>query len=206
MLKVKICGITRVEDALAAANAGAWAVGFVFVPGSPRQTAPRTAAAVSERLARRNVLSVGVFMDQPEEDVLRIAREAEVDLIQLHGAEPPEFAKAFGPSRIIRAFSPEKEEEALSHPAGYLLADRRRTAQAPMVETADLEFAARLARARGKVLLSGGLRAETVADAAARVRPWGVDVSSALESAPGVKDEELILAFLAAARRVGELA
>ena len=102
-LKVKICGITRAQDALAAAEQGAWAVGFILCPGTPRSVTPAQAREMGAALPR-TVLRVGVFLDQTPEQIRRADQEARLDLIQLHGRETAEQCRAVGAGRCIKAW------------------------------------------------------------------------------------------------------
>lgn len=200
MTKVKICGITRLDDALAAADSGAWAIGLIFAPGSPRRVDLRRAKSISGRLPK-GILKVGVFLDQDEAEILRAREEARLDLLQLHGAEDDAFCRRLGLSRCIKAVTLKDAASlipARGFRARYLLVDRPRSAEpGPSV---DWGLARRLTRARKRVLLAGGLTPENVNQAVLRARPWGVDASSGLESAPGIKDRRRIAAFIAAVR------
>ncbi|MBI5211408.1 MAG: phosphoribosylanthranilate isomerase [Elusimicrobia bacterium] len=218
--RVKFCGITRPEDAAAAAELGAWAVGLVFAPASPRRVSVERAAEVVASLPR-GVLRVGVFQDQPVGEVAAAARAAGLDLIQLHGKEGEDDLRSLGPERCVRAVVLTDERSlaaALESPAAYLLADRPRDVGAcrplpsldgggtPAPETPgagrtpDWALAERLA-ARRPMLLAGGLTPENAAEAAARARPWGLDVSSGVETAPGIKDRGRMAEFMRAITR-----
>jgi len=203
MIRVKICGITRLEDALFAVEKGAWALGFIFAPESPRRIEAETARAIIEKTRHGDPLFVGVFMDQGEEEIKKLADTAGIDIIQLHGSEPPELCAALKPRHIIKAVTGGLAKAA-EHPADYLLIDRPRTAKEPQAETADLAFAGKLAQRRGKTILAGGLTPENVEAALRRVRPWGVDVAEGVETEPGIKDEDLIHEFFTAVRRATE--
>ncbi len=186
---VKICGITIREDAVAAAEAGANALGFNFYPRSPRYIKePETAAALGEDL---DVLKVGIFVNELPEVVADIAERAALDIVQLHGHEDPaEFAafrvwKAF---RVTAGWSPEVLDS--SGAEAFVL-----DGPAPGTgESFDWTLARNLPH---RVILAGGLGPENVAEAVKLVRPWGVDACSRLESAPGIKDHERIRQFVA---------
>ncbi|MBI5884384.1 MAG: phosphoribosylanthranilate isomerase [Elusimicrobia bacterium] len=198
--RVKFCGITRPEDAAAAAELGAWAVGLVFAPSSPRRVSVERARAVVAALPR-GVLSVGVFQDQPAGEVAAAALAAGLDLIQLHGKEGEDDLRALGPERCVRAVVLADERSlaaALESPAAYLLVDRPKDEGPGAGRTADWALAERLASSR-ITLLAGGLTPENAAEAAARARPWGLDVSSGVETAPGIKDRGRMAAFMKAA-------
>ena len=204
-LFVKICGITRAADAVAAAEAGADAVGFVFWGKSPRAIDPKTARAIAAGLPP-SIVRVGVFVDARPEELRRIADEAELDVLQLHGTEPPESLlglprrcwKAVGVGRdFVAADALRYEGKA----AGILLDSRREGAPGGTGRAFDWSLAREVRKRASFLLLAGGLVPENVAAAVRAVGPDGVDVSSGVESAPGRKDEARLKAFIEAARR-----
>ena len=203
MTAVKICGVTRPEDARLAARLGGpalWAVGVVFAPGSPRRVGAALAARIRAALPDA-VRLVGVFMDQPLDYVLRTARRGRLDLLQFHGAEGTDYLRAAGPERCVKAWvlrGPGSLRAAERCPAAWLLVDRPRDARGPRGRTGR-GAAARLARRR-RLLLAGGLTSATVGAAIGRVRPWGVDVSSGVESSPGLKDPGRLREFFSAVK------
>lgn len=202
MISVKICGVTRPEDAVVAAECGAWAIGLIFAPGSPRRVSSETARRVTRALPK-GVLRVGVFLDQRADEVARLREEAELDLVQLHGAETNLYLRALDPKRCIKSVflrGAESLPRALEYEAEYLLLDRPRAVPDAAAASVDWDLARALAERRAKVLLAGGLLPETVGAAIRRVRPWGVDVSSGLERAPGIKDSARIREFFSALR------
>jgi phosphoribosylanthranilate isomerase len=201
--RIKICGITRVEDALAACAAGADALGFVFHPPSPRNLAPDTARDIIAALPPF-VSAVGLFVDCEPDQIDRIAARVPLDMLQFHGDEAPELCARFG--------------------RPYLKAVRMR----PEVDL--LEYARRFGDARGLLLdafvsgthggtgtrfdwrlvpadlpvpivLSGGLNPDNVGEAVRALRPWAVDVSSGVEAAKGIKDPQRMRDFIAGVRR-----
>lgn len=185
---VKICGITNREDAKAAVAAGASALGFNFFAGSPRCVTPEHAAAIGDGLP---VLKVGVFVD--ESDMAGIAARAGLDVLQLHGSEtaaqaPPGF-------RVWKAFriTPSWDPAVLSgyHVEAFLL-------DGPAPGTGEAFDWTRAVGIRN-VILAGGLGPDNVGEAVRRLRPWGVDACSRLESAPGVKDHGKMRRFVQAA-------
>lgn len=204
MVRVKICGITRLEDALAAANAGADALGFNFWPGSKRHIEPRAAAEIIALLPPF-VASVGVFVDPTRDEALRAAEASGVQWLQLHGDEPPELCASL-PLPVIKAIRVRHRAslDALDEydVAGFLL-DADTAAYGGSGQTFDWTLAAEGAR-RAPILLAGGLRPENVADAVRQVRPWGVDVASGVERAPGVKDHEATARFIREAKGIKE--
>lgn len=196
---VKICGITRAEDAEAAVDAGAGAIGFVFWPGSPRFIDPYRARAIRSRLPPF-VTAVGVFVNQPLEHVAGVASLVRLGAVQLHGDETPGYAARIS-TPVIKAVpvGPESRERVVAWPAAMtlLLDVHDPVARGGTGRTIDWGAAAAVAAER-RVLLAGGLTAENVADAVARVRPFGIDVSSGVERAPGVKDHQRLRALFEA--------
>jgi phosphoribosylanthranilate isomerase len=185
---VKICGITRLEDAEAAVALGANALGFVFWPKSPRYIDPYRARAIVASLPPF-VSAVGLFVNQSPGHIASVASLARLGVVQLHGDETPEEAATLG-RPIVRALSLEAAAGALDRwPARVTILldahdpDRR----GGTGRTIDWDAAAAIARRR-RVVLAGGLNPDNIAAAVERVRPFGVDVSSGVESAPGRKD------------------
>jgi phosphoribosylanthranilate isomerase len=199
-VKVKICGVTRAEDALLAARLGADALGFNFWPGSKRHLAPAAARAIVRRLPPY-VTAVGVFVDAPREEILRAVDASGVTAVQLHGDESPELCASL-PLPVVKAIRV-ADAHALALLASYEVAGFLLDAPGPGYggtgRTFDWSLAAEAA-ASVPVVLAGGLRPENVAEAIRAVRPWGVDVASGVESSPGVKDEDRLRRFIAAAR------
>jgi len=214
---VKICGIRRPEWAAAATEAGADFIGLVFAD-SPRRVTLEQAAAVVRALPRR-VEPVGVFVDEPAEAVREIAERAGLRVVQLHGDEPPEISADLEGLKVIKVFRVGGDADAAAARAWREAAERlgappyaylvdARVEGGPRGGTgrpADWTIAARLALEGFRpLILSGGLSADNVAEAIRRVRPWGVDASSGLETAPGRKDPDRIRAFVEAVRGIGE--
>ena len=199
---VKICGITRPEDAEAAVEAGADAIGLVFYPGSPRFVGDMERAREIARVALPFVTVVGVFVNPSKEEVLKAAREVPLQAIQLHGDEPPELALSLG-LPVIKAFrlkGPEDLQEALEYPCAAVLVDTYRPGiWGGTGKAFPWEWAVSIAGER-KVILAGGLAPGNVAEALDVVRPYGVDVSSGVERRPGVKDHRKIQEFLEVVR------
>lgn len=199
-VRVKICGITRVADAVAAERAGADAVGFVFAVGSKRQVSPEQAAALSAALGPF-VARVGVFVNATAAEVEHAVAVANLTAVQLHGAEEPAFAARFqGRVRVIRAvsFGPGiTPDELADYPADAFLLD----ASVPGSGRTFAWDAAAMWRRHPRMLLAGGLNPDNVGAAVRALVPYGVDVSSGVEAAPGIKSAELIQRFVAAARR-----
>ena len=190
---VKICGITRAEDAEAAAAAGASAIGFVFWPTSPRYIDPHRARTVAAMLPPF-VTPVGGFVDQPLDYVNDVASLVRLGAVQLHGDETPEFAASVsGP--VIKAVSPGRADVGAWPPRVRLLLDvHDPVARGGTGRTIDWTAAAAISAQR-EIVLAGGLTPDNVADAIARVRPFGIDVSSGVERIPGVKDHQRLRAL-----------
>ncbi len=196
---VKICGITNRTDALAAVAMGADAVGFVMAP-STRQLTPAAVREITRSLPHE-VMSVGVFRDHPPEQVVDMALEAGVRAVQLHGHESPADVEVIAPkvSAVIVAMAAGSARVARigDYAADALLLDAPTPGSG---EVFDWSLAAQVP-ADQRLILAGGLTAANVADAVSGVRPWGVDVSSGVERAPGEKDVRLVRAFIVAAHR-----
>jgi phosphoribosylanthranilate isomerase len=195
-MMVKICGITNREDALAAIDGGAAALGFNFYPASPRYIAPEEAAEISAGLPAKwpAIWKVGVFVDEAPERVLRIARQAGLDIAQLHGSESREnYPRGIRVWKAIRVRGGQVPE-TLDCPAEAVLLDGPASG-----ESFDWRSIRGGQRYEGKLILAGGLDAGNVRQAIEQGRPWGVDACSRLESAPGRKDHFKMAEFLKAA-------
>ena len=201
---VKVCGTTSEEDALLAVAMGADAVGFIFAP-SPRRVSAQTVAYVVKRLPPE-VLTVGVFRDEAPTRVVEIVNRAGLGAAQLHGHETPAQARWVRERvpLLIQAFA--AADSAITHAADY-------GADVVMIDSpspgSGLVFDWRLADGVPdgmRLLLAGGLTPDNVGEAIARVRPWGVDVATGVEAAPGRKDARKVRAFVAAAKAAGDAA
>lgn len=196
--RVKICGITREEDALLAADAGADAIGLVFWERSRRAIGVGQARAITTSLPPF-VSTVALFVDPSTDEVWRVIGEVRPDLLQFHGDEAPSFCERFGVPYIKALGIGDRApgEAALGYHAkarGLLLDTHDPVDMGGTGRTFDWTLApSGLAR---PTILAGGLTAENVARAIAIVRPWAVDVSSGVESAPGIKDEARLRAFM----------
>ena len=198
---MKICGVTRLEDARLAAELGASAIGLVLWPGSPRYVERATAKEIVAALPPF-ISAVGVFVNQQDE-AEEIARDLGLTAVQFHGDEQPGSYRAF-PIRVIKAVTVRDvsaREEAATVPASatVLLDAHDRVKRGGTGRVVDWEIAAMIARDR-PVILSGGLSAENVADAIATVQPYAIDVSSGVESGPGRKDPMKLRDLFAALR------
>jgi len=202
MIKVKICGITNPEDAQAAVEAGADALGFVFFKGSPRYISPREAASIVKGLPSF-IPSVGVFVDETVEQIKKIVSQTGIDIIQLHGDEPAEACRI--PRRTIKAIRVKSLESLLP------LEDYKGLVSAFLLDTYAPDMLggtgrifnwdiALEAKRFGKVILAGGLTHENVFDAVRHVRPYGVDSSSGVEREKGRKDHDKVRLFIERAK------
>ena len=204
--RIKICGLTTPEAGEHAAEAGAWAVGMVFWPGSPRAVSVQAAADIAGPLRRRTEL-VGLFVDATLDEVVGTAEAVGLTWVQLHGHEGPSFCEAVarraGVKVIkavrVRARADVQAIDAFRNVDAHLLDHYRAGVPGGTGETFDWALTGER-RSEVPLILAGGLTPENVADGIAATRPWAVDVSSGVESAPGVKDPELVEAFVAAVR------
>jgi phosphoribosylanthranilate isomerase len=195
---LKVCGITRRDDALHAVEQGATAIGFVLWPRSPRYIAPERVADIVAALPP-GVVTVGVFVNDPVDHVRATMERAGLTTVQLHGDEPPTFAERLA-WPVVRAVRVDAVDSCGWPAETTLLLDAIDGAtRGGTGQTIDWPQAADVARRR-RVVLAGGLTAANVGEAIDRVRPFGVDVSSGVESAPGIKDLEQVARFLANAR------
>jgi len=199
-VRIKICGITNKADAAAAVRAGADALGFIFYTGSPRYVAPERAAEIVAGLPPF-VVPVGVFVNAAAGDVDGICEAAGIQVVQLHGDEPPGFCEAMK-RPVIKAFRVRDaswKSEAAAYPVGAVLLD---TFAADRYGGTGTTFDWRFVEdSPHRVILSGGLNPDNVAEAVRSVRPYGVDTGSGVEREPGCKDHGKIRDFVEAARR-----
>lgn len=206
MVRVKICGITSAGDAVTAVDAGADALGFMFYEHSPRLVSFKQAAAIIRELPPL-IAKVGVFVNPSEEVVRRAIVETGIDTLQFHGEEPPEFCRRFG-LKSIKAFRV-RDAGSLTAAASYAteawLLDSFVTGQYGGTGAQfNWDLAAEAARRHARVILAGGLSPANAAEAVRKVRPFGLDVSSGVESAPGKKDPAKVRDFIAAAKGVAK--
>lgn len=191
-MQVKICGMTNLEDALCAAENGAAALGFIFYPPSPRYLNPQQASEIIDRLPE-HLVTVGVFVNEKPEEVMRINDYCRLDMLQLHGDESPAYCRQFPQNRIIKALeltTPEDLQKASAYEAAAILVDRRFTGlYGGTGQTANWELAGRLTR---PLILSGGLNEDNVVEGIRKVRPVALDINSGVEISPGKKDSKKI--------------
>jgi phosphoribosylanthranilate isomerase len=200
---VKICGVTRLEDARRVADAGAWALGMVFWPGSERRCTLAEAEQITVALRRRLELA-GVFVNAPLDEVADLAGALGLSMVQLHGDEGPaycaEVARRTG-AKVIKAHRVRSRADLQAlgsfHTDFHLLDAHVAGRWGGTGETFDWELAASR-RSPIPLILSGGLTPDNVAEAIAVTRPWAVDVASGVEARPGVKDPAKLDAFIAA--------
>lgn len=197
-VRVKVCGITRSEDAIAAVQCGVDAIGFVFWPHSSRYIDPESARRIAEVIPPF-ICTVGVYVDPDAAWVEETARAAKLNLLQFHGDESPEFCNQF-PQSYIKAIRVKPDADLLQY------AQRYGAAKGLLLDT----YAADMPGGTGHafdwqlipqqlslpLILSGGLNPDNVARAIKQTQPWAVDVSSGVETAKGIKDEKKIIAFM----------
>ena len=204
MTRVKVCGIARTEDARIAADLGAWAVGMIFHPPSPRACDPATAEEIGGELKRRTEL-VGVFVNEPLDEVARIAERCSLTILQLHGDEGPaycrEAARRTGckimKAQRVKDAAAVRNVEAFREADLHLLDTHVEDLRGGSGRTFDWDLA-RHHRSRVPVVLSGGIDATNAALAIAAVHPFALDSASGTEAEPGVKDPEKLRAFFQA--------
>jgi phosphoribosylanthranilate isomerase len=216
-VKVKVCGLTSVADALACARSGADWIGLNFHPASPRWVDLALAAEILAALPV-GVEPVGLFVDRPPSEVVAIAARLGLRIVQLHGREPPETLTALGPLQVVRAFRLADTEDVarmssyldacqtLGRPPEWVLVDAfvagqaGGTGHAIAPEVLEALAASPLPALSTRLILAGGLTPENVAARVAQVGPWMVDVASGVESSPGRKDPARVASFVRAAR------
>lgn len=201
-LIVKICGVTNTDDALAAATAGADALGFNFYEESPRHVTLQTAAELVRHLPSF-VVKVGVFVDAPEDLVYRAIADCGLTLLQFHGNETPEYCAQFGlmNMKAFRVRDAASLDALTKYPSDAWLLDAW-TPDKPggSGQKFNWDLAVAACKLGRPVFLAGGLTPENVSEAVRKVRPYGVDVSSGVEVSPGKKDHAKVRAFIKAAK------
>ena len=202
MIRIKICGITNAEDAALCVDAGADALGFIFVEGTPRVLTPEAAAAIVRTLPPF-VTPVGVFWDHPAGHVKAVAEACGLRALQFHGDESPEEVARFA-LPVIKTIKVGRAEDLGQierfDVSAVLLDSPSRWSEGERREPIQWELAARVARTR-RVILSAGLTPDNVARAIAVARPYAVDVNSGVEARPGRKDPRKVRTFIEAARK-----
>jgi phosphoribosylanthranilate isomerase len=205
MVKIKICGITNLYDALLAADLGADALGFIFYAKSPRNVAPETAREIIAQLPSF-VTSVGVFVDEEAAVVQDLAAKVGLDWVQLHGQESPDYCRSLG-RRVIKGFRI-KDESSLRDLEpfqgaiqAFLLDTYRKGQVGGTGETFDWRLA-REAKRYGQIILAGGLTPDNIAQAIQVAQSQAVDTASGTEAAPGKKDPGKLRAFFSAVKGI----
>jgi len=200
-MKVKICGITNLEDALLVSSAGADALGFIFSKKSPRYISKRKAGEIIQRLDPF-LTKVGVFLDQGKQEVLDIASSLGLDILQFHGREAPAYCHFFKPRfKVIKVFFPEDspyEGKISRYKIDAFMFDikyEEKTKGKRMLPAEALREVASLIKRGKRVILSGGLNVKNVGNAK-KLKPYALDVASGLENMIGKKDSQLVKAFI----------
>ncbi len=205
MTEIKICGITRLEDALCAGECGADAVGFIFHPASPRYIEPARAKEIIAALPRE-IATVGVFVNREADEVAQTVEACGLDMIQLHGDESPAYCRRFTPERVIKAVFPRTPEELRALDAydvlAFLADFRDAGSYGGTGKRADWKLAAKI-RESHPLILAGGLDAGNIAEALAAVAPHAVDINSGCERAPGIKDHDRMRRIIGIIRGTG---
>lgn len=204
MTRVKICGITSLKDALTAVEAGADALGFVFYKESPRHLFAEQAARIIEQLPPF-VQVAGLFVNEEATTVNELADLCRLDLVQLHGDEPADYCGQIR-RRVLKAFRVRSLtclDPIRDYPvAGYLLDTFSPSFYGGTGLSFNWEIAAEAVKRHQRIVLAGGLTPDNVAEAVQQVRPWAVDVSSGVETAPGKKDADKVRRFIRNAKEV----
>ena len=202
MTKIKICGITNLDDAMAAVDFGSDALGFVFFRESPRAISPQSAASIIAKLPAFTT-TVGVFVDSPLDEIQKIVNETGIDVVQLHGDEPPESCRLH--RRVIKGIrvksleSLETLESYQDFVSAFLLDTFAPNMPGGTGQVFNWEIATE-AKNFGRIILAGGLTPENISEAIRRVNPYAVDVSSGVELAKGKKDHQKMRLFIERAR------
>jgi phosphoribosylanthranilate isomerase len=202
MTLVKICGITTLADAMVAVEAGADALGFNFYRPSPRYIRPEKAREIIDRLPE-SILKVGVFVNEDVESVARIATEANLSAVQLHGDETPEYCHELAGQYVIKVFRAGDGVDVETYGVDAIMLDTKDDLlRGGTGRVFDWSIAQRTNDSTPKLFLAGGLSPENVAEAITTVRPYAVDACSSLEERPGRKDHTRVRAFVKAVRSV----
>lgn len=197
-MRIKICGLTQTQDARLAEELGAYAAGFILVPGTKRYRPPEHVAGIAQSLGPL-IVRVGVFQDTPPSTVLQQCQMAGLQAVQLHGNEPPEWAQAvrrhFPVIKAIKLSGP-ADASWLSYPADALLVDGANPGSG---QSYDLNWIEPL-RSHPRLMVAGGLRPDNL-DPVLALKPYALDVSSGVEKGPGIKDPQKLLDFFLAAAK-----
>ena len=203
MVRTKICGITNLDDAKSSIGAGCDALGFVFYKKSPRYISPDAAAGIIRQLPK-GVVKIGVFVNQTAAKIRRTAKLCGLDMIQLHGDEPPEFCEKLKGLKVIKAFRIKRcidEKKIIQYNTfAYLFDTFSQVKAGGTGKTFNWKLIRHINSFRRPVFLSGGLTAKNVESAIKCVNPDWVDVSSSLEKSPGKKDSKKVSDFIQAVK------
>ncbi|MBU0503315.1 MAG: phosphoribosylanthranilate isomerase [Candidatus Omnitrophota bacterium] len=204
MVKVKICGITNLEDALTAVNAGCDALGFMFYKKSPRYISPLKASSIIRQLPEK-IIKIGVFVNSTESFIRKTAKICKLNLLQFHGDETPEFCAKFKDKRVIKAFRVKGvigPEEILKYNAfAYLFDTYTKSGFGGSGKVFNWKFVQHPECITRPIFLSGGLTEKNVCQAIKTFRPHWVDVSSGVEKLPGKKDQSKVRKFIKAVKK-----
>ena len=204
MTRIKICGITNLDDGLEAIAAGVDALGFVFVPNTPRYITPSLAKLVIKQLPPF-ITNVGLFVDSEIDEIEDIVNHCKLDAVQLHGNESPEMCSQISlQTKVIKSFHVKKELQVLRNEIenyrvdAYLLDTFIKGKAGGTGQTFDWRIAEGLSQ---RIILAGGLTPDNIGTAIAQLQPYGVDVSSGVEKSPGKKDTNKIYSFVRQVRK-----
>ena len=207
MTQIKICGITNSEDAAVVAGCGADAIGFIFHPQSPRYVSPEIVKGIIKELSDTIITKVGVFVNLEVKQVKETVAFCNLDMVQLHGQESPEYCNQFPRSQVIKALAPRNEDDLaqLRHYAvKAILVDAYDPARHGGIgEKADWEMAVKV-KATHPLILAGGLSLVNIQEAITAVSPDAVDINSGVESAPGRKDHAKVKEIIELVHSLGE--
>jgi len=206
MTLIKICGITNLEDAVAAVAAGADALGFNFYKPSPRYITPQTAREIIEQLPD-SILKVGVFVNEESPKLVQnIANESGINALQLHGDESPDYCYELADQYLIKALavSHDFDTQVIERYQvdAIMLDTKHKTLRGGTGRAFDWSIAQEVSKIVPKLYLAGGLSPENVAEAIETVRPYAVDACSSLEDRPGIKNHDRLRAFVTAVKSV----
>ena len=203
MVKVKVCGITNLGDGLASVDAGCDALGFVFYKNSPRYISPKVASVIIKKLPPR-IIKIGVFVNAREKTIRRMANLCNLDMLQFHGNETPEFCQRFKDYRIIKAFRVKDKRDLKNiikyKPFAFLFDAFVKSKVGGTGKNFNWRIIKHLEGINRPIFLSGGLNENNVREAKRIVRPEWVDVSSSVEIKPGRKDHKKVARFIKAAK------
>jgi len=204
MIKVKICGITNLEDAQASIEAGCDAIGFIFYKKSPRYITARKALSIIRQLPK-NTIKIGVFVNAREQTIRRVAKICHLKILQFHGNESPEFCSRFKEYKIIKAFRVKSKLDLDGllkyHPFAFLLDTFTETKIGGTGKKFDWKLVRHIDGIRRPLFLSGGLNKKNVIKAISIARPDWVDASSSVEIRPGKKCHKKIRKFIETAKK-----